>query len=321
MSQAGYLFRLNAELGKRLGRIKMLGVGGDGYGLSRHAAYLASKQLDSGGFPDREGEPDLYYTAFGLRGLALLGELTAARALRAGEWLSGHLNSQATVVDLHALVEGCLLVSLAGAPDPLATAMPDWQGRLAELLGTFRTSDNGYGKVPYATTGSTYHSFLVALTHPLIGKPVPDTVGLLAFLAGRERADGGWVEAPAMRKSGANPTAAALGLRQMLDAPLEAERLETTAHFLDGLAGTDGGYRANSSIPLSDTLSSFTVAWSLDQHGLGERVRNRELAGYLEVTALATGGFRAGVWDAGDDVEYTFYGLGLLALVHGAENR
>jgi hypothetical protein len=41
----------------------------------------------------------------------------------------------------------------------------------------------------------------------------------------------------------------------------------------------------------------------------------------LEVTALATGGFRAGVWDAGDDVEYTFYGLGLLALVHGAENR
>ena len=83
MSQAGYLFRLNAELGKRLGRIKKLGVGGDGYGLSRHAAYLASKQLDSGGFPDREGEPDLYYTAFGLRGLALLGELTAAGALRA----------------------------------------------------------------------------------------------------------------------------------------------------------------------------------------------------------------------------------------------
>ncbi|MFM8932621.1 MAG: prenyltransferase/squalene oxidase repeat-containing protein [Gemmataceae bacterium] len=319
MSQAGYLFRLNAELGKRLGRLKnrsgKIGIPG----LDKHAEYLFTRQLASGGFPDREGEPDLYYTAFGLRGMALLGVLDPERAIRAGGWLAGHLNSQATVVDLHALVESCLLVSLAGAPDPLSSASPDWQNRLADLLQTFRTPDGGYGKVPWATSGSTYHSFLVALTHPLMGRQIPDVPGLLAFLAGRERADGGWVEAPAMRKSGANPTAAALGLRQMLDSPLDPGRLDQTAVFLDSLAGTDGGYRANSSIPLSDTLSSFTVAWSLDQHGLADRIRTTTLAKYLEMVALPEGGFRAGVWDAGEDVEYTFYGLGLSALVHGTE--
>ncbi len=319
MSEAGYLFRLNAELGKRLGRLKKRTVGDGIPDLGKQSEYLASLQLACGGFPDREGEPDLYYTAFGLRGMALLGVLDLERATRAGQWLAGHLNSQATVVDLHALVESSLLVSLAGAPDPLSTASPDWQARLADLLQTFRTNDGGYGKVPWAASGSTYHSFLVALTHPLMGRKVPDVPSLLSFLSGRERADGGWVEAPAMRKSGANPTAAALGLRQMLDSPLEPGRLEQTAVFLDSLAGTDGGYRANSSIPLSDTLSSFTVAWSLDQHGLAERIRTTALARYLEMVALPSGGFRAGVWDAGDDVEYTFYGLGLLALVHGTE--
>ena len=319
MSQAGYLFRLNAELGKRLGRLKNRQGSGNTPDLGSHAEYLANRQLPEGGFPDREGEPDLYYTAFGLRGMALLGILDPRRATRAGEWLAAHLASQATVVDLHALVESCLLVSLAGAPDPLSSASPDWQERLSDLLQTFRTSDGGYGKVPWATSGSTYHSFLVALTHPLMGRQFPDAQGLLSFLAGRERPDGGWVEAPAMRKSGANPTAAALGLRQMLDSPLGHARLEQTAVFLDSLAGTDGGYRANSSIPLSDTLSSFTVAWSLDQHGLAGRIRASALARYLEMVALPGGGFRAGVWDSGDDVEYTFYGLGLSALVHGAE--
>ena len=310
--QGGYLFRLTSELGRRLRRL-------DRAVLAPHATYLASRQLDSGAFPDREGDGDLYYTAFGLRGLALLGAQDVERATRASAWLAERLEARATVVDLHALMESCLLVSLAGGPDPLANAPSDWPARLRELLGTFRTADGGYGKVPSSTSGSTYHSFLVALTHPLAGGEVPDAPGLLAFLTGRERADGGWVEAPAMRKSGANPTAAALGLRQMLGAPLAPARLETTAGFLDGLAGPDGGYRANGSIPLSDTLSCFTVAWSLDQHGKGAMIRRQALTEYLAQTALPDGGFRAGVWDAGDDVEYTFYGVGLLALVHGSD--
>ena len=32
-----------------------------------------------------------------------------------------------------------------------------------------------------------------------------------------------------------------------------------------------------------------------------------------------TGGFRAATWDAQADVEYTFYGLGLVALLHQPE--
>ena len=36
---------------------------------ARHAGYLKSAQNSDGGFSGREGDSDLYYTAFALRGL------------------------------------------------------------------------------------------------------------------------------------------------------------------------------------------------------------------------------------------------------------
>ena len=39
---------------------------------ARHARFLRESQLPDGSFPDRDGGADLYYTGFGLRGLAAL---------------------------------------------------------------------------------------------------------------------------------------------------------------------------------------------------------------------------------------------------------
>src|SRR5438876_369381 len=76
MEQAGYLARLTLLLAERLARLPA-------EVRARHAAYLRAAQLADGSFPDREGGPDLYYTGFGLRGLALLGELTPEISQRA----------------------------------------------------------------------------------------------------------------------------------------------------------------------------------------------------------------------------------------------
>ena len=37
-------------------------------------------------------------------------------------------------------------------------------------------------------------------------------------------------------------------------------------------------------------------------------------AHYAEALQAADGGFRGGLWDDGRDVEYTFYGIGVLGL-------
>jgi len=38
---------------------------------------------------------------------------------------------------------------------------------------------------------------------------------------------------------------------------------------------------------------------------------------YAEALQRPEGGFHGGLWDEGHDVEYTFYGLGVLALMTG----
>ena len=73
----------------------------------------------------------------------------------------------------------------------------------------------------------------------------------------RRREDGGFVEIGAIRHSGTNPTAAAMGLLQMLDSLDEPTRA-AAAEFLAGMQNQEGGLRANPRIPVADLLSTFT---------------------------------------------------------------
>jgi geranylgeranyl transferase type-2 subunit beta len=285
----------------------------------RHGRWLLRQMLPSGAFADREGEEDLYYTAFGLRGLAVLGYLEGAIAERASNWLRSRRETHASAVDLHAFLQGRALVVSVGGPDPLDGITPGWEDRVADYLRSVRAPDGGHGKTPNPTTGSTYHTFLALLCHQMIGRPPDDAGALMAFLDSRRRDDGGYVEVKAMRRSGANPTAAGVGLEQMLRGGLRPEALERTASFLSGLSGFDGGFRANGLIPVSDLLSSFTVAWTLSRMGMGNRLDRPALRRFLESAEDPAGGFGAAAWDAGRDSEYTFYGLGLAALAHSPE--
>ena len=125
---------------------------------ARHAAYLRSAQNTDGGFPDREGNSDLYYTGFALRGLSVLDALTPDICEKAAGFLRGSLTQSASVVDFFSLLYACLLVQASGGPDVLANAPADWPERTAALLETFRTADGGYTKNPGGASGSTYHT-------------------------------------------------------------------------------------------------------------------------------------------------------------------
>jgi geranylgeranyl transferase type-2 subunit beta len=310
MPPEAYLPRLTARLADGVARLP------EAVRL-RHRDYLLERQNPDGGFSGREGGSDLYYTGFSLRGLAVLDALTPEVCAATAGFLRGSLDRKTSVVDFFSLLYSLLLVQLGGGPDLLAGAPPDWPDRVAATLAGFRTPDGGYTKSAGGTTGSTYHSFLVGLCYELLGREVPAAEQLAGFVLSRRREDGGFVEIGPMRRSGTNPTAAAVGLLSLLPAPVPGwtdEVRRGVVSFLTQMPSAEGGIRANTRIPLADLLSTFTASWTLAELGALEQLDGAKIQAYARGVERPTGGFRGGLWDDGHDVEYTFYGLGVLGL-------
>jgi geranylgeranyl transferase type-2 subunit beta len=284
---------------------------------ARHLAYLLRLQNADGGYSGRLGGSDLYYTAFALRSLAVLDALTPEIVERAAGYLRTSLREQASVVDFFSLLYAILLVQTAGGPDVLADSPADWPQRVAATLDTFRTADGGYGKVPGSSAGSTYHTFLVGLCYQVLGRELPRPQELASFIQSRRREDGGYVEVPPMRRSGTNPTAAAIGVLQLLGGGplLPGEVVDGVSGFLAEMSGDEGGLRANGRIPFADLLSSFTGVWTLQQLGRLDHIDAAAVLSFAHSLQQPGGGFMGHAWDERTDVEYTFYGLGVLALL------
>jgi geranylgeranyl transferase type-2 subunit beta len=237
---------------------------------------------------------------------------------RAAGYLRGCLTKQTSVVDFFSFLYACVLVQATSGIDVLEGSADDWPTRVAAALASFRTSDGGYNKSPGASSGSTYHTFLVGLCFELLGQTLPNPMEVLQFVQSRRRDDGGYVEVAAMRRSGTNPTAAAIGLLHLVKGhELSRADAEPTIEYLAQMPSMEGGLRANDRIPLADLLSTFTGCWTLEKLDAIERINPRRAFQYVQSLERSEGGFLGGVWDEASDVEYTFYGLGSLAILHG----
>lgn len=279
-----------------------------------HAAYIRSRQQPDGGFPGREGDSDLYYTSFALRSLFLLGELSGPPAERAAAFLRSRFELGQNVLDLLSLIYGATLLNFSAGIDVLAEQGPAWREAVAASLEQLRRDDGGYAKTRESRTGSTYQSFLVAICLQLLDRPLPQPERLVEFLLSQRCPGGGFRDVRAAKRAGTNPSAAAIGALQLLDA-LDNDIAESTIDFLSGMQTEEGGLRANRRIPVADLLSTFTGVVTLtDLHGL-DAIDPAAALRFVRVLERGEGGFCGAIWDADVDVEYTFYGLGCLGLL------
>jgi geranylgeranyl transferase type-2 subunit beta len=306
-----YLERLNAELAAGVALLPASF-------RTRHSDSIVQRQNPDGGFSGREGGSDLYYTGFALRSLTALDALTPAVCERAAEFLGASLTRQTGIADFFSLLYACLLIQVSGGQDVLAGRAMDWPERVAAMLESFRSRDGGYGRSSGSLHGSTYHTFLVALCYELLGRALPRPADVVQFVHSRRREDGGYVEIGPMRRSGTNPTAAAVGLLQMFEPSAlqpQQEAREGVVRLLAGMPSAEGGLRANGRIPLADLLSTFTGVWSLKQLGALDCIDTTAALRYAQSLEGTAGGFRGGLWDEQTDLEYGFYGLGVLGLL------
>jgi hypothetical protein len=283
--------------------------------------FLLRDQNEDGGFRDRSGASDLYYTVFALDGLIAL-EVTAAG--EAGKSKPGVVKAIARAREyLRAFGEGagldfvhlCCLArawaAVSAAPVPGAFNAE----ALHTKLEKFRTPDGGYNPTPGAATGTAYGAFLALGAWQDARGDLPEKPRLITSLEALRTSDGAWTNemlpAPARSRGSTNATAAVVSVLRNLGLPIDP----VVGHWLLGRVHPQGGFLATPDAPLPDLLSTATALHALA--GLEIQLDSRLQEGCLDfVDSLWTnaGGFHGHWSDDQLDSEYTFYGL--LALGH-----
>jgi geranylgeranyl transferase type-2 subunit beta len=308
MSELGYLERLTLQLtiGASLLSDKE---------RQPHLRYILDSQRSDGGWAGREGESDLYYTSFAVRSLAILGALEGEVAQRAVNFLRGSLHTRQSIVDLLSLVYSGKLIDAACGLDAFADAKSNWGSELAALLQRLRRDDGGFAKSEDSRLSSTYQTFLASICLELIGEPMQDPDKAIQFILSQRQGDGGFLEVRVGKRSGTNPTAAAIGALRVL-AALDDSVKQAAADFILSVQTNEGGFQANTRIPLPDLLSTFTGCVTLAElDSLGE-CDVQSARDYARQMQRPEGGFAGFELDPDRDIEYTFYGLGLLAMLN-----
>ena len=282
---------------------------------ARHGDFLKVAQQPDGGFAGRQGESDLYYTSFALRGLAILGELYGAVAERAADFLRARLDRPRHVDRSHVARVRRRPARCGGGDRRVGRG----RARLEAVAGrrTPRPALSGRRVCQRLGRHRQQHLPHVSRTAvPAIDRSPDRRPGRNCPLhpVRSKRTCGGFREIRVSKRAGTNPTAAAIGVLRMLDA-LETDVAESTAEFLAEMQDDDGGLLANSRIPLADLLSTFTGVLTLADLDRTDALDMACRAGVRAVARSPGGGFRAALWDEVRDVEYTFYGLGSLALL------
>ena len=286
----------------------------------RHGDFMLAAQREDGGFAGREGGSDLYYTGFALRSLAILGLLDGDVSSKAASFLRERLSGQESIVDFFSLIYGANLIAAATGEDVFRDAPQTWPDTVSAELEKLRCEDGGYAKGQGGKASSTYHTFLVLLCRQLIERPVQEPQKVVDFIRSQAAEDGGFREIRVSKRAGTNPTAAAVGTLRILDS-ISPETREETIDFLADMQVDTGGIRANSRIPIADTLSTFTGALTLIDLDATDEFDWKAAQMYIEGMENADGGFHGAEWDMACDVEYTFYGLASLALLRAERSE
>lgn len=273
---------------------------GDSAGLV--AAFVQGQCTPQGGFGDREGRPDLYYTVFGLE--ALLALQVPAPHDRVLPYVQGFGDGEG--------LDFVHLCSLARCAGNLGREVLDGGTRanLAGRIEKYRTPDGGYHGSPGKAGGSAYGALLAWGAYADLGLPMPQEDRLLASLLSLRLADGSFANEPGLPQGTTTTTAAAVTLCRHLQAPL----LPETGQWILQQAHPSGGFLATPRAPLPDLLSTATALHALESLEINYDALRDLCLDFVDSLWSAEGGFH-GHWADDDlDVEYTSYGL--LALGH-----
>lgn len=261
--------------------------------------FVRSQQGDDGGFFDRDGKSDLYYTSFAI------DALTALQVEVPEERIRGYLESFGAGDGLD-FVHLCCLARCWSAIEKSR----DGIGAILAKLDAYRAADGGYNQSPEATYGSAYGSFLAYGAYSDHGRLPPEELRMLESLNSLADDDGSWTNDRDLPITNIPATGAAVTLLRNLRGPIP----EATGDWILSAIHPSGGFLPFPEAPLPDLLSTAVALHALDGLQVSFEPYKEACLDFVDTLWTADGGFH-GTWhDDVLDVEYTYYGL--LALGH-----
>jgi hypothetical protein len=264
------------------------------------AAFLRSHTNPDGGFQDRAGASDLYYTVFGLDALIALQEEVPAEETAAflRTW------DPASLDFVHAACLARAWAAIRRSPHP------DVIRQVLAGIESCRSADGGYATAAGALHGTAYAAFLALGAYEDFGRTMPAPEQVMTSIRRLRAADGGYANQPGLTSGITPATAAAIMVLRHLG---EQPDRDVGMWLLDR-CHKSGGFFAVPAAPVPDLLSTATALHALSAVGVPVTGVREPCLDFVDSLWTNRGGF-FGTWaDAAADCEYTYYAL--LALGH-----
>jgi prenyltransferase beta subunit len=257
-----------------------------------------------GGFRNRAGESDLYYTVFGLDCLVALQTEPPVREVER------YLRTFGKGDGLDFVHLACLARCWAAVTRDLSTVPAQ---SILRRIEAFRTVDGGYNQSLGAPHGSTYAAYLALGAYQDLGVCLPEADRLLSSLQVLRAQDGGFANVPDATDGVTTATAAAITLMRQLHADSEPG----LATWLLARCLPAGGFFAVRNAPLPDLLSTAAALHALAGMHVPLNGLREPCLDFIDSLWTNRGGFYGHWSDDAIDTEYTYYAL--LSLGHLTE--
>ncbi|WP_372365272.1 prenyltransferase/squalene oxidase repeat-containing protein [Candidatus Uabimicrobium sp. HlEnr_7] len=263
--------------------------------------FLYDHLNEDGGFKDRSGNSDLYYSVFALECIhALQGDIPRQN-------MQKYLLSFSELQKLDFVHLSCLVRAAAAVE-----IQNDLDGeRILELMKEYQAVDGGFNVTKEQQYGSAYANFLLVGTYQDLNVEIASEVqsAIVSNLESLVADDGGYANIPEMKEGNVTATAAAILVLRSWDIPLGNHLgMWLMNHCIQG------GFCNSLAFPVPDLLSTATALHALAYLKTDTKAITEPGLDFVDSLWTNRGGFYGNWTDDILDCEYTFYGL--LALGH-----
>ena len=262
------------------------------------SSFILGQQNPDGGFRDKSGQSDLYYTVFGVDA-ALALQVDLDKAL-----LRSYLTSFSDGEKLD-FVHLCSLIrcrSMAGFEDGQAD-------RLANCLAAYRAADGGFNPKADSKVSTVYANFLAYAAYQDLGQAMPEMLSLVQSFKHLET-DDSWANERHVTIGSTTATAAAVSV--LLDQGMPIN--QGVSDWLKKRVHPMGGFLAAPQAPVPDLLSTATALHALAGMEVPFEPFKELCLDFIDSLWTNEGSFYGHWQEETLDSEYTYYAL--LALGH-----